>query len=243
MVREEQALLASFSPAVKEIYEQIQQRKEDFYASVDKTTAFYAGPESKILGFQEKQSLEQQAGQCGFQLITSTRGGKWLDAICKSNLAHEQGELRLLTKPERDFLWAAASRHFAENAVGRVTCIVTDSREESVFRTVELPCLLGNEKVTHINGCNRELLCELAASRNSDSSDFVKDAHLQVSKGLVSHLEELKKGQVMQNGRAAEQVESRLSTLRNAWNDFNERRREMAHENARKRERDGGRSI
>jgi len=53
-------------------------------------------------------------------------------------------------------LWDILSSRFAGAATGRIEIIAEGAFNESVFRTVELEALLTNDKITTINGLNRE---------------------------------------------------------------------------------------
>ena len=53
---------------------------------------------------------------------------------------------------QADKIWRGASKRFAGEAFGNVTCFVDGARPEHTFRQVELPALLGNAQVNRLNG-------------------------------------------------------------------------------------------
>ncbi len=53
-------------------------------------------------------------------------------------------------------LWDVLSSRFARAATGRIEIIAEGAFNDSVFRTVELEALLANDKITTINGLDRE---------------------------------------------------------------------------------------
>jgi hypothetical protein len=68
-----------------------------------------------------------------------------------------------LNYPEKDplflvarNLWDVLSSRFAGAATGRIEIIAEGAFNDSVFRTVELETLLSNDKITTINGLDRE---------------------------------------------------------------------------------------
>lgn len=66
---------------------------------------------------------------------------------------------------EKTFAQVRLSRRFASEASGRATCFVRNDDYPSIFRDVEFPALLGNARVTSLNGIPRE---ELRASHDRD---------------------------------------------------------------------------
>lgn len=64
---------------------------------------------------------------------------------------HETG----LSAEEIAHIWAVASRRFIAGIRGNVTAFVDGADARSVFRTVELPLLLENDKVQKINGIDK----------------------------------------------------------------------------------------
>ncbi len=57
-----------------------------------------------------------------------------------------------LKQEEVMYLWKVASKRMLEAASGNITAFVKNADERSVFRSMELPTLLANEKVKTING-------------------------------------------------------------------------------------------
>lgn len=49
-------------------------------------------------------------------------------------------------------VWEGASKRFALEASGRVTCFVDGARAKGTFRRAEFPALLANSQVSHVNG-------------------------------------------------------------------------------------------
>ena len=62
-----------------------------------------------------------------------------------------------LSGEEVAHIWAVASRRFINALQGNVTAFVTGADSRSVFRSVELPLLLQNAKVTQINGTDKHI--------------------------------------------------------------------------------------
>ena len=52
-------------------------------------------------------------------------------------------------------IWAVASRRFIPSIKGKVKAFVDGADSRSIFRMVELPLLLENNKITTINGLNK----------------------------------------------------------------------------------------
>ncbi|MBI2513314.1 MAG: hypothetical protein HYV96_15155 [Opitutae bacterium] len=65
-----------------------------------------------------------------------------------------------LTREDAASLYRSAAIRFAAEARGRATCFVDGARDQHVFRSSELPALLGNEGVSHVNDIPREKLLE-----------------------------------------------------------------------------------
>jgi len=65
-----------------------------------------------------------------------------------------------LTQEEIAQIWSIASRRFIAGIKGKVTAFVNDADPRSVFRSVELPLLLQNDNVTHINGQEKKAFAE-----------------------------------------------------------------------------------
>ena len=52
-------------------------------------------------------------------------------------------------------VWAIASERFIMKASGNVTAFVENADPRSIFRKIELPCLLKNERIALINGIDK----------------------------------------------------------------------------------------
>lgn len=52
-------------------------------------------------------------------------------------------------------VWKEASKRLIEQASGNVTAFVDNATEESVFCSMELPIMLGNENIATINGTDK----------------------------------------------------------------------------------------
>lgn len=105
---------------------------------------FYSGNEGR-----NRWAAELKYANNGYSMIETTNGGSWLD---KENLRDALGG------PAADRVWDAASLKFAQTASGSVTCVITNAQLDRTFERVELPALLSNEKVTHINGIEKKEL-------------------------------------------------------------------------------------
>jgi hypothetical protein len=60
-------------------------------------------------------------------------------------------------------LWADASKSFAESAEGDITTLTSLAPDNRTFALVELPALLANPKVKHVNGVDKAVLQEVAS--------------------------------------------------------------------------------
>ena len=60
-----------------------------------------------------------------------------------------------LKEDEIAYLWKVASKRLLENASGNITAFVKDADERSVFRSMELPTILANDKIKTINGVDK----------------------------------------------------------------------------------------
>ena len=77
---------------------------------------------------------------CGAELV---RLG--LDSADKCNLPSEQIAA----------VWKAASKRFIEAASGNVCAFVEKADRRSVFRSMELPTILQNERIRTVNGTDK----------------------------------------------------------------------------------------
>ncbi len=67
---------------------------------------------------------------------------------------------KTLSKDEIMMIWSEASRRFIAAASGNVTAFVDGADPRSVFRTVELPNILQNQKIKTINGIDKFLFAK-----------------------------------------------------------------------------------
>ncbi len=67
---------------------------------------------------------------------------------------------KTLNKDESMMIWSEASRRFIAGASGNVTAFVEGADPRSVFRTVELPNILQNDKITTVNGMDKFLFAK-----------------------------------------------------------------------------------
>ena len=65
-----------------------------------------------------------------------------------------------LSQEEVAHIWSIASKRFIAGVKGKVMAFVKNADARSVFRTVELPLLLQNNNVTHINGQEKSVFAE-----------------------------------------------------------------------------------
>ncbi len=91
-------------------------------------------------------------------------------------------------------IWGKASEKYAKSASGAVTCFVRRDEARSIFREIELPALLKNDKVTYINGIPRkelERIFDLDKSKNQQES--LREIHEQIAKAEPKTLEPAKR--------------------------------------------------
>lgn len=126
------------------------------FAAPDDGAVFYSGD-------RDGNWLKAQAfvfGRNSTCLIDNTGAGRAIfDDPCYNLLRskYEDKEISALkTNIDREL-----SRRFAECATGQVHCFVRNASHDRVFVEVELPTLLANEKISHINGISRKDLIEL----------------------------------------------------------------------------------
>lgn len=130
---------------------------DDFYdiaLDVAKTYDVQTEPDSLVLysvSFQPTKENKIKA----FEHIKDNPGKVMLDhtpcGVKMINLGLENGRCNL--KPEEiAYLWKVASRRLLEAASGNITAFVKNADERSVFRSMELPTILANDKIKTING-------------------------------------------------------------------------------------------
>ena len=65
-----------------------------------------------------------------------------------------------LLKEDIKMIWVEASRRFINAASGDITAFVDNAHPESVFMSVELPNILQNDKISTINGIDKNLFAK-----------------------------------------------------------------------------------
>lgn len=148
----------------------------------------------------------------GVKLLNYWYAEKWCIAQAKGHVTIERvGDGKILDQAKLDKrfredrkyideIWEKASEKYAMSASGSVTCFVQREDARSVFRTIELPALLKNDKVTFINGIPRE---ELENKFNRDTrgeekgslkeKESLKEIHEQIAKAEPKTLEPAKR--------------------------------------------------
>ena len=106
-------------------------------STAENTAIFYSGPGNRALaenfaGINQKVTLEM------------TSGGKYLDDL---KLFEDRSPL---TKQQASEVWKRLSERYAAQASGNVYGFVLGSREQSIFKTIELPTLERNKNITNI---------------------------------------------------------------------------------------------
>ena len=86
--------------------------------------------------------------------IGDTPGGKWLEAQNTKRFGRETN----------DKLWGAASLAYARAASGNVLVYAEGALPNRVFRSIELPALLQNQKVSSINELDCDVFRLIAAA-------------------------------------------------------------------------------
>lgn len=121
--------------------------------------------------------------------------------MLKDGILLNNGDLYRLHKENKEGLefvhwkiWGKASEKYAKSASGSVTCFVRRDEADGIFRTVELPALLKNDKVTFINGIPREELESLFDRDKSEGKkESLKEIHEQIAKAEPKTLEPAKR--------------------------------------------------
>ena len=85
--------------------------------------------------------------------IEDTALGQYLDS---QKIRPRPGEPSPFSNADADRVWATASKRYAAEASGRTTCFIDGARPEGAFRSAELPLLLHNSQVSHLNGIPNE---------------------------------------------------------------------------------------
>ncbi len=130
---------------------------DDFYDTaldVAKTYDVRTKPDSLVLysvSFLPSKENKMKA----FEYIKDHPGFVMLDhtpcGIEMINMGLENGRCHL-KEDEIAYLWKVASKRLLEAASGNVTAFVKNADERSVFRSMELPTILANDKIKTING-------------------------------------------------------------------------------------------
>lgn len=130
-------------------------------------TAFSAPPNGSVFWSGKKnrcraESFANHQAKLGNFAVTleRTSGGQQIDhAGADGEGLFKDPEIE---KSDAREIWARAGARFAREARGEVHSFSAGSHEQSVFRSVEMPLLLENERVTAINGIPRERLRMIA---------------------------------------------------------------------------------
>lgn len=199
-------------------------QSDAFNVSAERDKAvFYAGRN----GFNCADAHFRYVGN-GYLSIDFTQGGTWLERERlwgeKENYfgrPYESEERLHADQPTPPIneeaarrVWAAASKKYAEQATGAVTCVVDGASEDTIFRRVELPALINNGKVTYINGIERKVLKELYDADPTQDKRWSLDRAFDVIKReplQISYQPEPPKGQE----KEPDETETRRAKLTN----------------------------
>ncbi len=96
-----------------------------------------------------------------FKLLTNT---EFKQAVAAAHGLNDIDKLEIRNTPANEFLnnsktglWANASERFAQGSTGDVRTITPNAVADRIFAQTELPKLLSNADVTHINGVPKEI--------------------------------------------------------------------------------------
>lgn len=123
--------------------------------------------------FIRAEKAERLSGKIS---IGATLGGEKLTSF---NRYVQMGEQKA------DKVWGEASRKYVNSIQGEVKTFVVGAVEGRVFRRIELPTLLKNEKVTKINGIDRKGLQELYQKKRAEAQ--TKGATAKQAKQLAGN--------------------------------------------------------
>lgn len=133
---------------------------DDFYdnaLAVAKTYDVSTKPDSLVLysiSFLPTKENKLQA----FEYVKGHPGSVMLDhtpcGIKMMDMGLENGRCDL-KEDEIAYLWKVASKRLLESASGNITAFVKNADERSVFRSMELPTILANDKIKTINGLDK----------------------------------------------------------------------------------------
>lgn len=166
---------------MSELFSQFQD-KNDILNWVKNEANFSRSEDEKACVFhsgmmdQNKKTAEAVCQRHNYITLEKTKDGEKLD---KANLWTEGYKYGLSEEDVKE-IWQAASEKYADQASGKVYCYVQGAREESIFIEKELPILLGNDKVTHINEIPREEL----QGKYETKQKSLHDIHREVSYGI-----------------------------------------------------------
>ncbi len=147
-------------------------READFSRPQDKDACvFYSG----LIG-QNQKTAEESCNRHNYSTIEQTQGGKTLDSLDLWNQGGRYG----LSRPDVEEIWGVASEKYAEQVEGKVYCYVLAATNDSAFLEKELPTLLENDKVTHINEIPREEL----QNEYETGQKTLKEIHQEVTRGV-----------------------------------------------------------
>ena len=133
---------------------------DDFYDNaleVAKTYDVTTKPDSLVLYSVSYLPTKENKFQA-FEYVRDHPGSVMLDhtpcGIKMMDMGLENGRCDL-KEDEIAYLWKVASKRLLENASGNITAFVKDADERSVFRSMELPTILANDKIKTINGVDK----------------------------------------------------------------------------------------
>jgi hypothetical protein len=115
-------------------------------------SVFYSG------GYNQDHAWAFCHANPDYHMIQETLGGDWLV---------RQDLPEYFRHNEVTSIWQEAARQYARMAQGDVVAFIRGAEPSDMFFEVELPELLFNEKVTHINGIDRQTLVERFVSINN----------------------------------------------------------------------------
>lgn len=154
-------------------------------------------------------------------LIENTPDGKWLSETILQN--YQQINTR-----QAENLWKEASRSYARNAKGDVTCFTKNATEDRVFRQVELPELAKNQRVSHINGIPREKLQNGLNKVNGDLEIMKQIAENERGVYMVERPGIAEKRQTLHQGGALHEKATQTAFLHREDNKLKEPKQELS---------------
>jgi len=112
-----------------------------------------------------------------YTTIETTKGGHLLQNVYEN-----------FERQDANKITSTASQQYAALASGEVRTFVVDASENGIFRSIELPILLDNEKVTSINGVDREELKTLYDRNPEAAYNKVCEAELQRDRTIAEDI-------------------------------------------------------